>query len=166
MRELVEWISLSHRHSWKVCSSVGYVKNKKAKQCTSYLTVGRERERAHTSLVWSLLMFAHLARIIWIKTILNIYKTIYRGIHYKHHLFSTLSIHDFLAKVKLAACVKCARLYCTCPSHSAPVQICARVARFACFMRVSALYEWLWNINQMKRKMRLLFLKISQLLDL
>ncbi len=28
MHELVERISLSQRHHWKVCSSVGYVKNK------------------------------------------------------------------------------------------------------------------------------------------
>ncbi len=28
-----------------------------------------EREKVRTSVVWSLLMFAHLARIIWIKTI-------------------------------------------------------------------------------------------------
>ncbi len=40
-----------------------------------------ERESARSSVVWSLLMFAHLARIIWIKT--RKYKTIDRGIHYK-----------------------------------------------------------------------------------
>ncbi len=64
----------------------------------------------------------------------------------------------------LAACVKWASLFCTCPSHSAPVQIRARVARFACFMSDSALYEWLWNIKSQyvsDEKARLLFLKIS-----
>ncbi len=40
--------------------------------------------------------------------------------------------------------------------YAASVQIRACVARFACFMSVSGLYEWLWNINrsmfQMKNK--------------
>ncbi len=74
-------------------------------------------------------MFAHLAQASFGLKLNRKYKTIYRGIHYKHHLFSTLSIHDFLAKVKLTACVKCARLFCTCPSHSAPIKIRVRVAR-------------------------------------
>ncbi len=50
------------------------------------------------------------------------------GIHYKLFIFNLKHrLHDFLAKVKLTACLKCARLFCTCPSHSAPVQIRARV---------------------------------------
>ncbi len=89
-------------------------------------------------------MFAHLAHASFGFKLNRKYKTIYRGIHYKHHLFSTLSIHDFLAKVKITACLKWATLFCTCPSHSAP----------ACFMSVSALYEWLWNINRSTFQMK------------
>ncbi len=67
---------------------------------------------------------------LWYRTVWNIIYTVlfqYRYTahpYYKHNLFSTLSTHDFLAKVKLTACLN--RLFCTCPSHSAPV--CARIA--------------------------------------
>ncbi len=97
-------------------------------------------------------MCAHLAHATFGLKLNRKYKTIYRGIHYKHNLFSTLSTHGFLVTVKLTACLKYAMLFCTCPSHSCHQYV--RALRVFCFMSVSALYEWLWNINRSMFQMK------------
>ncbi len=89
-------------------------------------------------------MFARLAHASFGLKLNRKYKTIYRGIHYKHHLFSTLSIHDFLAKVKLTACVKCARLYCIVPLILHQYKY-VRALRVFCLLHECFC---IWNINR------------------
>ncbi len=102
-------------------------------------------------------MFAHLARASFGLKLNCKYKTIYRGIHYKQFIFnlkytrlsgksetnSLCEMHKAVLYLSLSFCTS--------------TNTCVRCACFACFMSVSALYEWLWNINrstfQMKKKL-------------
>ncbi len=116
-----ERISLSHRHHRNICSSFGYAKSKWINQCTSYLTVRRERERAHFCCVIFIAVRSLSTRIIGLK-LNRKYKTKFIGAFTINNIyFKTSSIHNFMAKVNLAF-VKCSRLYMSLSFCTNPVR--------------------------------------------